>query len=199
MQQVNVDGSRNIAAAAARVGARLIHLSSDVIFDGEHAPYAETALPSPITPYANSKASAELAVIQAHPNAIVVRTSLVYGFSPVDPRTRQVLEGSMPLLFTDEYRCPIFVDDLADALLELTESDYAGVLNIAGPQALSRYEFGIKLARAFRVTPLFSPALCSASSQPRPRNCTLDISLARRLLTTQLRSVDQVLSSLSTY
>jgi len=194
MMATNLDGSRNIARAVARSNARLIHLSSDVIFDGEHAPYDESALPAPITPYAESKARAERAVIAEYSRAVIVRTSLVYGFDPLDPRTRQTLNGEMPRLFTDEYRCPIFVDDLADALIEIAQNDFVGVLNIAGAQRVSRYEFGIKLARALHVEPKFAPALCASYPAPRPRDCTLDISLARRILRTRLRGVDETIT-----
>lgn len=193
MLATNTDGSRCVARAATRVNARLIHLSSDAIFDGEHAPYAETAPPDPISPYAESKAHAERAVSEEFPRAVIVRTSLIYGFAPPDPRTQQTLRGEMPRLFTDEYRCPILVDDLADALLELAATAFVGVLNVAGPQRVSRYEFGLKLANAFRVAPLFAPASSASSETPRPRDCTLDISRARKILRTCLRSVDQVL------
>jgi dTDP-4-dehydrorhamnose reductase len=121
MMAVNVDGSRHIARAATRYHARLIHLSSDVIFDGAHAPYDEDAAPAPITPYAESKARAEQVVKEEYVDPVIVRTSLVYGFAPMDPRTRQTLDGDMPRLFTDEYRCPIFIDDLADGLIELAQ------------------------------------------------------------------------------
>jgi dTDP-4-dehydrorhamnose reductase len=198
MLATNVEGSRTVARTAAQCNARLIHLSTDVIFDGEHAPYTEDAAPAPLTPYGESKARAEQAVRAEHPHALIVRTSLVYGFAPLDPRTRQTLAGEMPYLFTDEYRCPIFIDDLADALIELacafpTEPALA-ILNIAGPQRLSRYEFGLKLARAFRREPRFVPALSATHPTPRPRDCTLDTSRARRLLRTPLRGVDQVLT-----
>ncbi|MDE3090233.1 MAG: sugar nucleotide-binding protein [Chloroflexota bacterium] len=183
MQAVNVDGSRNIARAAARAGARLIHLSSDVIFDGEHAPYAE------------SQARAEQAVIEECPRAVIVRTSLIYGFDPLDPRTRQMLDGEMPHLFIDEYRCPIFVDDLADALLELAENDFVGVLNIAGAQHLNRHAFGVKLANAFHVAPRFAPALSASYPGRRPRDCTLDLSLAQKVLRMRLRGVDEILAT----
>jgi dTDP-4-dehydrorhamnose reductase len=195
MLSVNVDGARNIARAAAHVHARLIHLSSDVIFDGEHAPYDESAPPDPISPYAESKAHAEYAVLEENSRAVIVRTSLIYGFDPLDPRTRQMLNGEMPRLFTDEYRCPIFVNDLADALLELAQHDFAGVLNIAGPQHVSRYKFGVKMADAFRVAPSFAPALSASYPGRRPRDCTLDVSLAQGILHTRLRGVDQVVET----
>ncbi len=196
LTSVNVEGSRHVARAAAHRGARLIHLSTDVIFDGEHAPYDEDSAAAPITPYGISKALAESAVLAECPSAVIVRTSLIYGFKPLDLRTNQVLNGEMPILFTDEYRCPICVDDLALALLELARNDYAGVLNVAGPQSQSRYDFGLKLAAAFGVTPRFLPALSASSPVLRPRNCTLDISRAQSLLHTSLRGVDRVLREL---
>jgi dTDP-4-dehydrorhamnose reductase len=195
MMTTNVDGTRNVARAARRVEARLLHLSTDVIFDGEHAPYDEDAAPAPITPYGESKARAEQVVRAEHPRALIVRTSLVYGFDPMDPRTRQTLAGEMPYLFTDEYRCPIFIDDLADALIELAQNDCAGILHIAGAQRVSRYEFGLKLARALNSEPKFAPALSASSPTPRPRDCTLDISRAQKILRTRLRGVDQVLQA----
>jgi dTDP-4-dehydrorhamnose reductase len=194
MMKTNVDGARNIARATSRANARLIHLSSDVIFDGEHAPYDETADPNPITPYGMSKALAETVVQKANADAVIIRTSLVYGFKPIDPRTRQTLDGAMPHLFTDEYRCPIYVDDLADALIELADKHFVGYLNIAGAQRLSRYEFGIKLAQAFGLAPKFQPALSATLPVPRPRDCTLTIALAQQLLQTKLRGVDDVLA-----
>jgi len=229
MMSVNADGSRNVARAATQFNTRLIHISSDVIFDGAHAPYDESASPAPLTPYAESKARAEEFVRAEYSNPIIVRTSLVYGFAPMDPRTRQTLDGKFSPLFTDEFRCPIFVDDLADALIELalslragrsnlhspreiacfdyrsapqplraprndkSNSDAFSVLNIAGPQRLSRYEFGVKLAKAFHVEPRFQSALCASFPTPRPHDCTLDISRAQKILKTILRSVDEVL------
>lgn len=198
MMATNIEGTRNVARAAKQIGARLIHLSSDVVFDGEHAPYHEDDAPAPITPYAKSKARAEQIVKTEHPQAVIVRTSLVYGFDPMDPRTQQTLNGEMPHLFTDEYRCPIFVDDLADALLELAQNDFAGVLHIAGAQRVSRYEFGLKLAHAFNSKPKFQPAVSASHPSPRPRDCSLDISLAQKILRTRLRGVDEVLSALTT-
>jgi dTDP-4-dehydrorhamnose reductase len=192
---VNIDGTRNIARAAQRTTARLIHMSTDVVFDGVHAPYTENDLPHPIHAYGDSKARAEQAIIEEYESPVIVRTSLLYGFDPIDPRTRQTLNGEMPRLFSDEYRCPIFVDDLADALIELAQNDFVGVMNVAGPQRLSRYEFGVKLARAFSVEPRFESALSATFPAPRPRDCTLDISLAQKILRTQLRSLDQVLAT----
>lgn len=196
---VTAEGAGHVAAAAQAVGARLIHLSSDVIFDGEReGAYTEADPPNPITPYGAAKAEAERLVGEHHPDAVMVRTSLIYGFAPIDPRTQFVLdlaEGRRDdHLFLDEYRCPIFVDDLAEALLELALHDYRGVINIAGEERLSRYEFGVLLTEALGRNPAqIKSGLSSESATRRPRNCTLDIQLARSLLRTPLRGVRNVL------
>jgi dTDP-4-dehydrorhamnose reductase len=195
---VNADGTRFVARAAQRVGARLIHLSSDVIFDGERGWYRETDAPRPITPYARTKAAAEHAVLEECRAYVIVRTSLIYGFEPLDPRTRAVLCGEMPKLFVDEFRCPIWVNDLAEALLELAANDFVGILHVAGPERLSRYAFGVKLAHALGVKPLpFEPTRAEASGLMRPRDCSLDCALARQVLKTRVKSVDEVLSPTS--
>ena len=76
----NVEGARNVAAAAAAAGVRLIHVSTDVVFAGDAGrPYVEADPPAPVTDYGRAKAAAEAAVQDAHPAAAVVRTSLIYG------------------------------------------------------------------------------------------------------------------------
>ena len=86
MAAVIVTGTGHVVAAAAEVGARLIHLSTDSIFDGTAAPYDETAAPAPLNAYGRAKAAAE-ALAAAHPNAVIVRTSLIYGLAEMDNGT----------------------------------------------------------------------------------------------------------------
>jgi dTDP-4-dehydrorhamnose reductase len=203
MQSTIAKGTRNVAAAAAAIGVRLIHLSTDVLFDGEHAPYTESATPMPITPYGRAKAEAESSVTRLCPGGAIVRTSLIYGFDPPDPRTLWVLASlrqEQPItLFTDELRSPVWVEQLAAALLELAardSADTAGVWHIAGPQSLSRYDFGARLARAYGLDPAgITPGLSRQSGLVRPRNCILDVSKARLRLQSPLWGVDQVLAS----
>ncbi len=194
MYETNAGGSGELARQAKKYNARFIHLSSDVIFDGERGMYVEDDAPNPITPYAVSKADAEKNVLASDANAVLVRTSLIYGFKPLDPRTRSVLRGEMPNLFTDEMRCPIWVDNLCAALLELAEHDYCGILNVAGTQALSRYDFGVKLMGALNADAShLIPTASTQSEMVRPRDCTLNVSRAQQVLRTKLLSVDEVI------
>ena len=198
MYETNAHGSGELANAAKKYNTRLLHLSSDVIFDGQRGNYSEDDAPNPITPYAVSKAEAEKNVAASGANAVLVRTSLIYGFKPLDPRTRSVLRGEIPKLFTDEMRCPIWVDNLGAALLELAGNDYRGILNVAGTQALSRYDFGVKLMRALNAdASQLIPISSAESSVVRPRDCTLDVLRAQKILKTKLMSVDEVIQKKS--
>ncbi len=199
LMAITAEGAGHVARAAALVGARLIHMSSDVIFDGEReGAYTEDDPPAPISDYGRAKAAAEALVAQAHPGAAIVRTSLIYGFNPIDRISRfalDVAEGrNEARLFSDEYRCPVYVEDLAAALLELADLSYSGVLNIAGAERVSRYELGQLIARAWGVDPSgLTPALSAESPVRRPRNCTLSIDRAAALLRTRLRGIREVL------
>ena len=204
-EATNVSGTRHVARAAAACGARLIHISTDVIFDGQKGNYVEQDLPAPLTPYGRSKALAEEEV-HAHlflpgAEAVIVRTSLIYGWRPhVGRHTRWIVEdleaGKPVRLFIDELRCPVWVESLAAAVVELAEMSYTGVLHIAGAQPLSRYEFGVRLLRfhgldTSPLIPVRSPV--NRSGLLRPLRCTLDSSRARALLRTPLPGVDEVL------
>jgi len=169
-----VRGSRNVALAAHRVGARLLHLSTDLVFDGEHgAPYSEDDEPRPVMTYGQAKLEAEQLVALAHPDALIVRTSLLLG--PPDGPQEALAQRDDVQFFTDEIRSPIPVRELAAALLELAELDVTGVLHLAGAEALSRAE----LAGRLRGGPVRSRP---SPREERARNVALDSSRARALL-----------------
>jgi dTDP-4-dehydrorhamnose reductase len=196
-----VPAARALAAAARDSGARLIHVSTDLVFDGEHAPYADEARPDPITDYGRAKAEAERIVAEWYPPALVVRPSLIWSLDPLDRQTGWLVDGARRgarvTLFADEYRCPVHVLDLCAALLELAaRPDVSGPMNLVGPQSLSRWDFGLKLLAALRLPrgPNVLPGAVKESGLVRARNLTLTAERAQRLLAARLRSVDEVLS-----
>jgi dTDP-4-dehydrorhamnose reductase len=184
--EITVNGAENVARAAAAVGARLVHLSTDVVFDGRKGtPYVEDDPVSPLTDYGRAKAEAERRVARAHPEALLVRTSLLYGgFEP----SKHELAARDPgfRFFTTEIRNPVQVGDLAAALLELAALDVSGPLHVAGADAVSRARFA-ELLTGRRVAGAPAP-------DTRPLNCSLDSSRAQALLATRLRGVREVLA-----
>ncbi|MCP3997759.1 MAG: SDR family oxidoreductase [bacterium] len=195
---VNVGGTNNVAHAAAVVGARLIHISTDVVFDGVRGNYAEADTPNPLTDYGQTKADAEQAVVDSGAAAAIVRTSLIYGWRPTIARSAQWMidaagRGEPIRLWADEMRNPIWVESLAAAIVELAGLDHTGPIHVGGAESVSRYDFGLALLRFHGLPAEGVEGILSPADANRPLNCTLDSSLARALLTTDLPGVSEVL------
>jgi dTDP-4-dehydrorhamnose reductase len=187
------DGAAHVAVAAA--GIRLVHVSSDAVFSGRLGEYDEDALPDPVYAYGAAKAAAETAVRAVDAGAAVVRTSLILGDGggAHEILTHDLIAGRVKgALFTDEIRKPVHVDDLAGALLELAGGDYAGVLNVAGADAVSRYELGVLVARRDGLDPAAIPATSLAAlGLSRPPDLRLVTTRAQKVLSTRLRGATE--------
>ena len=183
---INVDGSQHVARAAVEIGARLVHLSTDVVFDGRKgSAYVESDEPSPVTEYGRTKAEAERRVADAHSGALIVRTSLIYG-GPLPSKHELAAGDPLTAFFTNEIRCPVQVGDLAAALLELAALDLAGPLHVAGADSVSRAEFAeLVVGRPVQKEP---------APESRPLDCRLDSSYVQELIETRLRGVREVLA-----
>lgn len=196
MTAVIVEGARHVAEATAAVGARLIHLSTDSVFDGRDAPYDETAAPAPLNEYGRAKAAAE-AIVAGHPNAVIVRTSLIYGLEEMDNGTAWMaaaLRAGRPVtLFTNQIRNPVWVETLCRACLELVDHPYRGILNVAGRQAMTRAAFGLRLLDWWGMTARETLTLAPDESGRWPLDCRMDVGMASRLLRVSLWGVDEVL------
>lgn len=195
--QTIVAASHNVALAAAEVGARLIHLSSDVVFDGEHGPYDETSRPMPISAYGRHKTEAESLVAALCPGSALVRTSLITWADPLDPRSAWVADtlraGDALTLFTDERRCPVRLDDLAAQVWEiatLAASAGAGTWHLVGSEAFSRFDLGVLIARHEGLDPAGITGRSSRELRPaRPRDLRLTTARSDGALSTPARSV----------
>ncbi|TMM06182.1 MAG: NAD(P)-dependent oxidoreductase [Actinobacteria bacterium] len=186
--EITVDGAENVAGAARAVGARLLHLSTDVVFDGRKGtPYVEDDAVRPVNDYGRAKAEAERRVLAAHAEALIVRTSLIVGGTGFPPSKHELTaRHEATTFYDDEIRSPIQVGDLASAVLELAELDISGVLHVAGADAVSRAGLAeLVVAR---------PVRCGPAPPGRPLDCSLDSSRARALLRTELRGIRSVLA-----
>lgn len=200
MTNTNRAGAINICRAAQRIGARLIALSSDLVFDGSAPPYREESPPTPLTPYGRIKAENEQFFTAHHDNCLVVRTSLIYDLDPFNHQAQWLQQKidsrqSIPL-FVDEIRQPIWVWNLAEILLELVNVSATGILNVAGPQSLSRWHYGCSMLRAMGYDPdaVAHPVAAARVAPERPRDCTLILDRARSLIQTPLLDLEQALA-----
>jgi dTDP-4-dehydrorhamnose reductase len=188
-------GAAHVADACAAAGARLLNLSTDVVFDGALGrPYREGDEPSPITEYGAAKLAAERTVAERCPDALTVRTSLIYGGPPLRPsrQEQQAMNAQMPF-FTDEIRSPVQVGDLAAALLALAAGDMTGVVHLAGADAVSRYEFAQLVVAARGGDPATVQwASFRELGLDRPADCRLESIRAK-----PLRGVREVLGRCS--
>lgn len=191
-------------AAVARVCDRhavwLVHLSTDALFDGEHAPYAEADDPSPLHAYGRAKATAEWTVRRSAPDAAIVRTSLIVRPDGSDPTSAWVVAalaaGERVRLFTDEIRTPVLVDDLAAMVWEvvgLGRPAGSGVWHLAGPERLSRADIGRRLAARLGLDASLIDACASPTDgERRPRDLSLSTARAQRELSVRARPVGSV-------
>ncbi len=192
--------TQSVVAGCRAVEAGLVHVSTDVVFDGERAPYAEGDELAPVHEYGRWKAEAER-VVREVDDAAVVRTSLIVRADPPDRVSAGVLDalrrGEPVRLFVDELRCPIAVEDLAAQLWELTAlpaEERAGPWHLAGPEAVSRFALGLLLARRHGLdASKIVPALNASSPTPPPRDQRLLTTRADRTLATRARATSAVL------
>lgn len=199
-RKVNVEGAANIAGACAKHGIRFVHFSSDAVFDGNSGPYVEEDAPAPVNFYGRSKAEAEAEVFSVCPGAAVIRISLVLGFPVAGGnsflmRFREALSrGKEQTLPVFEIRTPVDVHTLTEAVLELCENRFTGLIHIGSTDSINRYE----LAKRAAAKMGFNPDLVKAQPEgavskdraPRHKNGILSVKKARELLSTPMLTVD---------
>jgi dTDP-4-dehydrorhamnose reductase len=169
LRRVTADAPAELAAGPGR----FVHLSSDVVFPGDADGFLdEDAFPRPVHAYGQAKLDAERAVAAVDPNALIVRTSLLYGHPGGGPPERQVQDPGFTF-FTDEIRHPTHVDDLARALLDAATSGHRGVLHLVGADAVSRHRFAQLLAPSLGVDPTTIAGRPQPPGIARPRRLAL--------------------------
>lgn len=173
---VNVRGAEHVAIACRRLGIPLVHLSTDYVFDGTNGPYAEEAVPHPLSAYGRMKFESEKLVQQHVPEAVVARTMVLFGFLPfvrnnfVTWLIGKLRKREGVRIVNDQYGTPTLADDLAEALLRLFEKHASGIFHTAGPDCLNRYDFAVKIAQGFGLdVKLISETTSSQFVQPAPR------------------------------
>tara|TARA_Y100000588_G_scaffold78741_1_gene82320 strand:+ start:36014 stop:36817 length:804 start_codon:yes stop_codon:yes gene_type:complete len=187
---INVSSAQDIATISHEIGARFVHISTDHIFNGGTSWNDEQTTACPINVYADTKLSAESAVLKSCPASLVIRTNFFgCGTSTRGSFSDWVVNGLSSKthmnLFNDVYFTPILVNDLIDMILELVNINETGIYHIGGSDRLSKYEFALMIADIFQFDSSYlSP--CGIDSMrhlvKRPKDMSLSSDKARKAL-----------------
>ncbi len=152
-RKINVSAAEKIAHLAARYGLRLVHVSTNQVFDGSRGGWREDDETNPLNIYGETKLSGENRVLRAFPEAVILRPCLITGIAPPGRRssTSDILDklrnGAPLKMFTDETRSPVAASDVARVVVDLAEKpEISGLLHCGGDEALTRFEMASRLA-----------------------------------------------------
>ncbi|HAM35076.1 MAG TPA: hypothetical protein DEB40_01715 [Elusimicrobia bacterium] len=190
--RVNRDAAQGLARLCAKAGARFVHFSTDLVFDGLRGWYREQDAPHPLSVYGRTKLESEHAALEACPGAAVLRVATVYGRayggrpSFLDTLRQRLSQGQRVQAFTDQWRTATANAQISEAVAALLErSDISGIFHWTGATRASRWEFASAFCRIFG----FSESLVEAArmedmrlAAPRPRDTSLDSTGLARLL-----------------
>lgn len=178
----NVDGTRQLVEVAREFEARVVLISTDMVFDGGSPPYREGDRTGPVNVYALSKLDSE-PLVRALPDSLIVRTT-VFGWNvrphpDIAERTVDSLERSLEVVaFDDLFSSPVLVNDLAEILAEMIERDLVGLYHVCGKDTVSKFQLSRLVAGAFGLDgSLIRPGDSRRASLAarRPRDTTLDV------------------------
>jgi len=197
LEAVNVRATGLISGLCGELGAFLVFISTDLAFDGTKGFYHEEDPVNPVGPYPLSKVMAEEKVRESGIPGAIVRIPINYGWTSsrstfLEWILNEVKEGRQATLFDDQYRSPLYLGTLAEALLEIAGRRMEGIWHIGGAERISRYDFGIKAASllGFPAGSLVAVKKKDIVYQGSPcEDCSLDTGKATRELETSLPGV----------
>jgi dTDP-4-dehydrorhamnose reductase len=202
----NVEATAFLAKWCQSASARLVFLSSDMVYDGERGNYCENDPVRPLGIYAMTKVQGEYKIRELCCNYAIIRTALVYGkpigggSSFTEWMERLLRQGQQVPLYTDQYRTPILVNNLAEVLLEISEGDFVGTLNVGGPDKMDRYRFGQKYCHLGGFDDTLLRPITMSNGLPlltrRPSDLSFNITKAESILKTKLLGIDEGLNLL---
>ena len=196
--RVNRDMAANVAENAHEIEAKMVHISTDAVFDGREGPYREGDPTEPVNVYGKSKLAGEQAVQAVYPEALIIRTN-IFGWN-AQPKTslaewfiNNLTQGIPCKGFVDVYFNPLLVNQLWIIINSLMRLDLCGVFHLGSDQCISKYEFGVQLAGSFDLNKeLISAVEIETGSlrAPRPKNTCLDCSKIRKVINVRLLDLE---------
>lgn len=195
----NVLITKNVSIVANELGIKLVHVSTDHFSDSEVEYSTEKEIAIPVNIYAQTKLEAEFEVMRNTTNSLIVRTNFFgwghkYRTSFTDYIIETLRQNKTVKLFTDVFFTPIGVDDLTDLIIELVEKGAQGIYNVTGNQRISKYDFGIQLAKVFNLDfSYIEPSSIAQRSDltKRPRDMSLSNNKLKSMVGRDVRSLEQ--------
>jgi dTDP-4-dehydrorhamnose reductase len=182
---VNRDGPANVAEAAREMGARLVFLSSDYVFDGKKTtPYETGDARNPQSVYGRTKAEAEIKLLELMPECCIVRTSWLFGTGgKCFPDTISKLAASRPTLdvVDDQRGCPTYAVDLARAIIQLCRKNASGIVHATNSGDCTWFEFAQQIVESAGLSTIVRPVSSQQMARPAPRPAYSVLSPARLL------------------
>jgi len=170
---VNCDGARNVARACARKKIRLLHFSTDYVFNGyRNVPYSENDDPDPINVYGASKLAGEKAIKAEGGRFVIVRTQALFGrhgHNFVKAVVKLMEERDTLDVVVDQVTCPTYTRHLAVAVEGLLHLDYTGVLHVSAEGECSWYRFAREIAALVKPEVQVNPVTSVDLARPAPR------------------------------
>jgi len=180
-EKLNIELPEKLAMNVAKGGARLVHVSTDAVFDGRQGNYSETDQPNPLSKYAESKLEGERVVSSVNPEAIIARVNM-FGWSLSGKRSlaewflNNISANKNISGFTDVFFCPLLATELSRILLEMLTHGLQGIYHVVSRDCASKYEFGVKLAGLFGYdTSLIQPISFAESNLIAERSLNLTL------------------------
>ena len=170
---INADGAGNVSAAAAHIGARIIHISTDYVFNGDkREPYVESDPVGALGAYGRTKLAGEEQVALNNPRHLIVRTSWLYGLGGknfVETMLSLAEKQNEILVVADQYGCPTYSRELAGALVELIDFERLGVMHICGEGVTTWYDFAREIFRQSQSEVSVLSGVTAMLDRPAPR------------------------------
>ncbi|MEO0468633.1 MAG: NAD(P)-dependent oxidoreductase [Bacteroidota bacterium] len=175
---VNVHAVSNLVKRCQEHRSRLLHISTDFVFDGQNGPYRETDQPNPVNYYGHSKWQAEQLILKSGISHVILRTMLLYGVSVGMSRSNIVLwakksleEGKDIRVVDDQLRCPTLVEDLALATVTAAMRQVEGIYHISGAEPMPIIDIAYAVADYWKldrnlISKIDSPSLNQAARRP---------------------------------
>jgi dTDP-4-dehydrorhamnose reductase len=198
-QLCNEGMTRNIVESAGTVAARIVHISTDAVFNGAKGGYSEEDRPDPINVYAATKLAAEKVVAEDGADHLIIRTA-IYGWNLQDKLSlaewvlQRLEAGETVPGFQDVFFSPILVNDLSDFLFQMMSREMKGLYHVSGSESLSKYDFAVKLAEIFNLdSSLVQSAVLEdvPLKAPRSKNLSLRTDKIRRAFGIRMPDVDE--------